>query len=146
MEITNKMSDFYQSPRFVHFKKHKDLIKKFEEKKGTIEKQVFSIENEKLTKDRILMNRIPSMFFDDNVHDQRKLIVKYFEDDVKYAKIIPRTISFIYQLRKTFSGKENLDQNEVEAFHLVDLIKKDDEKLESISPITRVQFVDSNNQ
>jgi len=46
--------------------------------------------------DRILRNRIPSMFINQSlVQKQRLIIVKYFEEDDKYAKIVPRTISYI---------------------------------------------------
>jgi hypothetical protein len=126
-----------EEPRFEHFKKHYELIQKSEDKRGSPMKPFF-LDKEKITSDRVLLNRIPSQFF--NTSDtQRMLIIKYFEDDTKYAKVIPRTISYINQ---RLQKEHDHMTEEISASLLIDLIKQDDSKLENLNPMTQVQFVD----
>lgn len=124
-------------PRFEHFKKHQDLIQISQDKQG---KPIpFALDKETIVKDRILLNRIPSQFFNNLGESQRMLIIKYFEDDIKYAKVIPRTISYINQ---RLEKEKNHQTEEINAALLVELMREDDAKIESLNPITQVEFVD----
>lgn len=103
----------------------------------------FDVEKEEIVTDRVLGNKIPTFYHKPKESKkQRRLIIKYFEDDERYAKIIPRSISFIYQLRQ--KDKEDIDKEVIESQYIIHLIKEDDLKHESLNPLIEVLHYDEN--
>jgi hypothetical protein len=98
--------------------------------------------DDELVIDRILRNRIPSMFINQTlVSKQRLIIVKYFEEGDKFAKIVPRTISYIVQKKKMLTLKK-IDLTFVEASILIGLIQEDDKWLDKANPIISISIFD----
>jgi hypothetical protein len=105
----------------------------------------FKVKEEEIETTRTLKNQIPSLYIKpEKEKAQRIVILKIFEEDLNYSKIIPRTISFITQKRlQTFECQKNFVVSEVEVALVLDLIKQDDPWLEEISPIRKIQIFDS---